>query len=51
MLGAFLNELSCIFSYVTIQLYICYSLSGGQKFGVKIISSHSLHTRMQDYHQ
>ena len=25
MLGAFKNELSCIFSYVTIQLYICYS--------------------------
>ena len=25
MSGAFKNELSCIFSYVTIQLYICYS--------------------------
>lgn len=51
MLGAFKNELSCIFCYAIIQLYICYSLSGGQKFGVKIISSHSLQTRMQDYHQ
>ena len=49
--GAFKNELSCIFCYAIIQLYICYSLSGGQKFGVKIISSHSLHMRMQDYHQ
>ena len=26
-------------------------LSGGQKFGVKIISSHSLQMRMQDYRQ
>ena len=51
MLGAFKNELSCIFSYAIIQLYICYSLSGGQEFGVKIISSHSLQMRMQDYHQ
>ena len=25
MLGAFKNELSCIFSYVTIQLNTCYS--------------------------
>lgn len=25
MLGAFKNELSCIFIYVTIQLYICHS--------------------------
>ena len=51
MLGAFKNELSCIFCYAIIQLYICYSLSGGQEFGVKIISSHSLQMRMQDYHQ
>ena len=51
MLGAFKNELSCIFSYVTIQLNICYSLSGRQVFGMKIISSHSLQTHMQDYHQ
>ena len=51
MLGAFKNELSCIFSYVTIQLNTCYSPSGGQDLGLKIISSHSLQTHMQDYHQ
>ena len=40
--------------YLVILLYnsiLVILLSGEQEFGVKIISLHSLQTRMQDYHQ
>ena len=44
-------------SYLVYSVMLLYNsilvilLSRGQEFGVKIISSHSLQMRMQDYHQ
>ena len=44
-------------SYLVYFVMLLYNLifvillSGGQEFGMRIIFSHSLQTRMQDYHQ
>ena len=51
MLGAF--KMSYLV-YIVMLLYnsiFVILLSKGQEFRVKIISSHSLQTHMQDYHQ
>ena len=51
MLGAFKMSYLVYFVMLLYNSIFVILLSGGQEFGVKIISSHSLQTRMQDYHQ
>ena len=51
MLGAFKMSYLVYFVMLLYSSIFVILLSGGQEFGVKIISSHSLQTRMQDYHQ
>ena len=51
MLGAFKMSYLVYFVMLLYNSIFVILLSGGQEFGVKIISSHSLQTRMQDYRQ
>ena len=51
MLGAFKMSYLVYFVMLLYNSIFVILLSKGQEFGMKIISSHSLQTRMQDYHQ
>ena len=50
MLGAFKMSYLVYFVMLLYNSILVILLSGGQEFGMKIISLHSLQTHMQDYH-